>query len=73
MDIYKIDATGLRCPQPVLKLAVEAPNLPEGTIVEISGDCPTFESDIKNWCDRKKKTVLSVKVEGTKKIIQVKL
>ncbi|MEM4222231.1 MAG: sulfurtransferase TusA family protein [archaeon] len=73
MEVYKIDAVGLRCPQPVLKLAMEAPNLPPGTIVEISGDCPTFEEDVKNWCQRKGKTFLNVRVEGNVKIIQVKL
>ncbi len=73
MEIHKINAVGLRCPQPVLKLAMEMPNLAPGTLVELSGDCPTFETDVRTWCERKKKTVLSVRMEGTAKIIQIQL
>ena len=34
----RIDCTGMRCPQPVLKLAVETAETPAGTVVEIVGD-----------------------------------
>ena len=32
--------------------------------LEILGDCPTFEKDIRAWCDRLKKTLLWVRDEG---------
>ena len=59
-----LDATGLRCPQPVLKLSVISPDMKPGEILEIIGDCPTFEKDISAWCVRLKKTLLVMKDEG---------
>lgn len=54
----KIDAIGLRCPQPVLRLSVISAEMKSGEILEIVGDCPTFEKDITTWCIRLKKTLL---------------
>jgi len=59
-----LDATGLKCPQPVLKLSVISPDMKAGEILEIIGDCPTFEKDITAWCIRLKKTMLSMRDEG---------
>jgi tRNA 2-thiouridine synthesizing protein A len=67
-----LDTLGLKCPQPVLKLAVMAPDMKQGDILEILGDCPTFEKDIRTWCDRLGKSLLSVKEEGGGKRIQIK-
>jgi tRNA 2-thiouridine synthesizing protein A len=67
----RIDCTGMRCPQPVLKLAVETAETPAGTTVEIVGDCPTFEKDVRTFCDRRKKTLLSVDADGETKVIRI--
>jgi tRNA 2-thiouridine synthesizing protein A len=61
----------MRCPQPVLKLAVETAETPAGTVVEIIGDCPTFEKDIRTFCERRKKTLLSVQAEGARITIRI--
>jgi tRNA 2-thiouridine synthesizing protein A len=71
LEIMRIDCTGMRCPQPVLKLAVETAETPAGTVVEIVGDCPTFEKDIRTFCDRRKKTLLSVREDGARVVIQI--
>jgi tRNA 2-thiouridine synthesizing protein A len=63
MAIQVIDTLGQKCPQPVLKLAVEAPDMKPGEVLEVRGDCPTFERDIRTWCDRLGKIILSVKEE----------
>lgn len=70
-DMMRIDCTGMRCPQPVLKLAVETAETPAGTVVEIVGDCPTFEKDVRTFCDRRKKTLLSIRGDGVKTVIQI--
>ena len=70
-NLIRIDCTGMRCPQPVLKLAVETAETPAGTVVEIVGDCPTFEKDIRTFCDRRKKTLLAVRGDGVKTVIQI--
>jgi tRNA 2-thiouridine synthesizing protein A len=59
-----LDTRGLRCPQPVLKVAVKSPDMKAGDILEVIGDCDTFERDIRMWCERLSKVFLSVKNEG---------
>ena len=67
-----LDTLGMKCPEPILKLAVKAPEMSPGNILEIVGDCPTFENDVRTWCQRLGKVFLSVKDEGAgKKRIQI--
>ena len=70
MAVEILDTLGLKCPQPVLKLAVRAPDMESGSILEVLGDCPTFEKDVRTWCERLGKVFLSVKDEdqGKKRI-----
>ena len=72
MAIKVLDMLGLKCPQPVLKIAVKAPDMSPGDILEVLGDCPTFEKDVRAWCKRLGKICLSIKDEGnSKKRIQI--
>ena len=67
-----LDMVGMKCPQPVLKIAVRAPEMHPGDILEVIGDCPTFERDVRVWCQRLKKTFLSIQDEGgDRKRIQI--
>jgi len=68
----RIDCSGMPCPQPVLKLAVETAETPAGTVVEIVGDCPTFEKDVRTFCDRRKKALLSVRPDGVRTVIRIR-
>jgi tRNA 2-thiouridine synthesizing protein A len=56
-----LDAVGLKCPQPVLKLSVMSAAMKAGEILELIGDCPTFEKDVTAWCARLKKTLLLIR------------
>jgi tRNA 2-thiouridine synthesizing protein A len=68
-----LDTLGMKCPQPVLKIAVKAPDMKPGDILEILGDCPTFERDVRTWCERLGKILLSVQEEGgSRKRIQIR-
>lgn len=71
MATVQLDAKGLRCPQPVLKIAAKMPEMNAGDILEVLGDCPTFEEDVRKWCERMKKTLLAVTVEGDAQKIQI--
>ena len=74
MAVEMLDALGPKCRQPVLKIAVKTPDMKPGDILEILGDCPTFERDVRTWCQRLGKVLLSVKDEGNeKKRIQIQL
>ncbi|MFH0774878.1 MAG: sulfurtransferase TusA family protein [bacterium] len=41
----------MRCPQPILKITVKSPDMTPGDILEVLGDCPTFEKDVRVWCE----------------------
>jgi tRNA 2-thiouridine synthesizing protein A len=72
MAVELLDTVGLKCPQPVLKIAVKAADMNNGDVLEVVGDCPTFERDIRVWCERLNKILLSIKDEGGyKKRIQI--
>jgi len=58
MSVSILDTIGLKCPQPVLKIAAKSPDMKPGDILEVVGDCTTFERDIRAWCKRLKKTLL---------------
>jgi len=59
-----LDTIGMISPEPMLKLAVIAPDISAGDLLEIVGDSPTFEKDIRSWCDRLQKTIVYVKQQG---------
>ena len=71
MPTIKLDTLGLRCPQPVLKIAAKMPEMKKGDMLEVVGDCQTFEEDIRKWCERMKKTLLAVTQDGTAKTVQI--
>ncbi|OGP63094.1 MAG: SirA-like protein [Deltaproteobacteria bacterium RBG_13_49_15] len=72
MAMEVLNTLGLKCPQPVLKIAVKATSMKPGDILEVLGDCPTFEKDIRVWCQRLKKVLLSVTDDaGGQKRIQI--
>ena len=73
MEIEVLDTLGMKCPQPILKIAVRAPGMNSGGILEVLGDCPTFERDVRVWCERLEKTFLSIRDEGSgRKRIQIR-
>jgi TusA-related sulfurtransferase len=60
MEIQILDTRGLKCPQPVLKIAMQAREIRPGRVLEVLADCPTFERDVRAYCDRLGKTLISV-------------
>lgn len=64
MATHQLDCCGLRCPQPVLKIAAVAADMNDGDLLEVTADCPTFAKDVKMWCERMKKTLLSMTDQG---------
>ncbi len=73
MAVEKIDARGLRCPQPILKITTKVPQMAAGDILEVTADCPTFETDVRTWCERMRKTLLAVNTSGSAKTAQIQL
>ncbi len=73
MEKIHVDTLGMPCPQPVLILAHDARGKPAGTLVEVLGDCPTLERDVRTWAARERKTVLAVLGPPPRLTIQVRL
>lgn len=52
VSAIKIDACGLQCPGPIMKVYKEIEKIDEGEMLEVHVTDPAFERDIKAWCDR---------------------
>jgi tRNA 2-thiouridine synthesizing protein A len=46
----EVDARGLRCPLPVIRLAEAAQNAPGDTLVVVLADDPAARYDVPAWC-----------------------
>lgn len=71
MAVSVLDARGLKCPQPTLKITVMSIKMKPGDVLEVIADCATFEKDVRDWCSRARKTLLWVRDEGTAKKVQI--
>ena len=71
MANVKLDCKGLRCPQPILKIAAKMPEVAKGDVLEVEADCDTFEQDVRKWCERMKKTLPAVTAQGKVKTAQI--
>jgi tRNA 2-thiouridine synthesizing protein A len=58
---------GLKCPQPILKVAVLVPQMSAGDILEVVADCESFPKDIKAWAEKTGKTLLFCNTDETGK------
>jgi tRNA 2-thiouridine synthesizing protein A len=64
MATHTLDTLGLKCPQPILKIAVKAKELQSGDVLEVLSDCHSFPDDLKKWCEKTGKTLLVCADEG---------
>ncbi len=76
-DYVVIDAKGLKCPGPIVKVADHLRDKPVGNTVIVEATEDAFESDIKVWCDRtgnhldeliKKDGVIRAKITRAEKV-----
>jgi tRNA 2-thiouridine synthesizing protein A len=71
MTTHTLDAKGMRCPQPILKITAMLPKVGHGDVLEVTADCATFEADVRKWCERMNKTLLAVNKSGDVTIAQI--
>ena len=64
-----LDCKGMKCPKPVLKVAIKANAIPSGTVLEVQADCPSFPQDIKKWCEDSGKVLTSCVEQGNGLVI----
>lgn len=63
MNTHQLNAKGLKCPMPVIKLQQLVRQLPLGDQIEIACTDPAAEKDIRSWCKVNRHQFLSVKSE----------
>jgi cysteine desulfurase len=69
-----VDARGLRCPLPVIRLAQAALDSPAGTVVEVWATDPAARADIPAWCRMRAQDYLGeVAVDGAHAAYRVRL
>lgn len=59
-NIIKIDACGLQCPGPILRLKTAIDNAQNGELIEIRATEMGFAADISSWCSRTKNSLVSL-------------
>lgn len=59
-----LDCKGMKCPKPVLKVAIKANSMAPGSILEVHADCSSFPDDVKKWCDDSGKVLISCVDQG---------
>ena len=65
-DITKIDASGMQCPGPIMKVSKAIENAQDGEIFEVLSTDKGFKSDISAWCENTGNNLIDLKVENKK-------
>ncbi|MDX9864578.1 MAG: FAD-dependent oxidoreductase [Anaerolineaceae bacterium] len=63
-DEFAIDACGLQCPGPILKLYNKVKEVKEGDVITVTATDFGFTSDVKAWADRTGNRLISVDQDG---------
>jgi peroxiredoxin family protein/TusA-related sulfurtransferase/rhodanese-related sulfurtransferase len=58
-----IDACGLQCPGPIMRLKTEIDRVPEGATLKIRATDPGFARDAKSWCHLTGNSLLGIEEE----------
>lgn len=67
----QIDACGMQCPGPIMKLASSIKEINDGETVEIKTTDPAFKTDVASWCNTTGNKLLAIESEN--KIIKASI
>ncbi len=70
-NIVEVDASGLQCPGPIMRLKNEMDRLSEGEVLRITASDPGFAKDVPAWCNMTGNKLLDIKTEAKKIIATV--
>lgn len=65
-EIFKLDACGLSCPGPIIKVNEKLMTLSEGEILEVMSSDPGFMNDISAWCKNTGNTLIKAEKQDKK-------
>lgn len=70
-EVLKVDACGLSCPGPIMKLAENMSNLNDGEVLEITSTDKGFYADVEAWCNSTNNTLLNLDTVNEKIVATV--
>ena len=71
-DEKKLDATGLFCPEPVMRTKIAIEQMQVGEIISVSADDPDAGEDISKWVTRTGHELLNLTNDGSITTLQIK-
>ncbi|AEY67069.1 CoA-disulfide reductase [Clostridium sp. BNL1100] len=71
-SVIELDACGLQCPGPIMKVFDTMKALNDNDIMEVKATDPAFQEDIKTWCKSTGNELLGVKFENKTFIAKIK-
>ena len=60
----ELDARGLVCPMPIIKLSKAIKDLQSGDTLLVTANDPAFESDVATWCEKMGHELAEVSGQG---------
>lgn len=63
IKVLEVDACGLQCPGPILKVAEAIKEIEDGDIVKVRSTDPAFASDVNAWCERTCNDLIDIQSE----------
>ncbi len=66
LDTIELDACGLQCPGPILKVKENIDKMENGQKMEVQASDFGFSADIEAWCKNTGNTLLDNKIQGSK-------
>jgi peroxiredoxin family protein/TusA-related sulfurtransferase/rhodanese-related sulfurtransferase len=71
-DVVKeIDACGLQCPGPIMRLKEAVDGIERGQAVKVAATDAGFASDVKGWCNSTGNELTDIKAEGGQYVVTV--
>ncbi len=55
-----LDARGLSCPMPIVKLSQAMKEMNTGEVIEVLASDPSFVPDVESWCRKTEQTLIEV-------------
>jgi peroxiredoxin family protein/TusA-related sulfurtransferase len=71
-DYIDIDARGMQCPGPIIRLNDEIKDVPAGKVVRVIATDPGFLNDIKSWCHVTANELLKTESEKGEQVAFIK-
>lgn len=73
MNTHQLDAKGLKCPMPVIKLQNLTRQVASGDKIEVHCTDPAAEKDIQSWCRINKHQFIDAHYDSQTWLIQIQV